>query len=119
MINFSECDAIKNMIFERIERGFCIDGIEMEWGKDWFDIYLPMENTGISFNDGFKLIMYFKDSEGNHKNYHGYVENRYSDSEVEDIFIYGADGGLFAEIIAEMSWRLEDKVCKELWKVEV
>lgn len=119
MINFSECDAIKNMILERIESNFCTDGIEVEWGKDWFNIYLPVENTGIGFNDGFKLMVYFKDSEGNHKNYHAYVENRYSDSEVEDMFIYSTDGYLFADAVAEMSCRLEDKVCKELWKVEV
>lgn len=119
MINFSECDAIKNMILERIERDFCTDGIEVEWGQDYFDIYLPAENTGIGFHDGFKLIVYFKDAEGRHKHYHAYIENRYSDSEVEDMFIYSTDGYLFADAIAEMSCRLEDKVCKELWKVEV
>lgn len=119
MINFNECDAIKNMILERIERDWCTDGIEMDWGNDWFNIYLPVENTGISFSDGFKLMVYFKDSEGNHKNCHAYVENRYSDSEVEDMFIYSTDGYLFADAVNEMSCRLEDKVCKELWKVEV
>ena len=118
MINFNECDAIKNMILERIERDWCTDGIEMDWGNDWFNIYLPVENTGISFNDGFKLMVYFKDSEGNHKNCHAYVENRYSDSEVEDMFIYSTDGYLFANEVNEMSCRL-DKVCNKLWKIEV
>ena len=118
MINFNDNDAIKNMIVEGIGRDFCIDGIEMEWGNDWFNIYLPVENTGISFNDGFKLMVYFKDSEGNHKNYYPYVENRYSDSEVEDMFIYSTDGYLFADAVNELSCRL-DKVCNKLWKVEV
>ena len=119
MIDFNECNAIKNMILERIEHDYCIDGIEMDWGKDYFDIYLPAENTGIGFRDGFKLIVYFKDAEGRHKNYHAYIENRYLDSDVEDMFLYSTDGYLFAEAIAEMSYRLEDKVCKELWKMEV
>ena len=115
MINFKDNDAIQNMILERIEQNFCIDGIEMEWGIDWFDINLPVENTGIAFNDGFKLMVAFRDG----KHFGIYCEDYLDEVEVEDMFLYATDGFLFADRVNELSCRLEDKVCKALWGVNV
>lgn len=115
MINFKDNEAIQNIILEKIEQNFCIEGIEIQWGMDWFDINLPTENTGIVFNDGFKLMVAFRDN----KHYGIYCEDYLSRDEVSDMFEYTTDGFLFMERINELSRRLEDKVCKALWKVNV
>lgn len=109
MINFKDNDVIQNIILERIEQNFCIDGIKMEWGVDWFDIYLPIENTGIAFNDD-KLMVAFRDG----KHYEVYCEDYLSRDEVSDMFEYATDGFLFIDRVCELSARLDDKVLKTL-----
>ena len=108
MVNFKENEAIQSMILERIEQNFSIDGIEMEWGIDWFDINLPVENTGIAFKDGFKLMVIFRDN----KHYGIYCEDYLTRNEVADMFEYATDGFLFEDRICKLSAILDDKICK-------